>query len=421
VRRDGLAAPSSDLDRALSFELPPRVRIRVLGIAADFHMLRGEFGPARPLLEEGLERAVAVGCRYTEGRLRTELACALHALGARDEAVAHLEEAVRLLSDGEHCYGLIVALHWLGTSRLDAEQPDEALELLERALALDTEGQVDLIRAFLRVRVGVAAWMAGRSDVAKQHFEQSIADFEALEEPSGTIGSRLHLALVHAHAGDVSKCEATLRAMVEVMHRMGLYRERRRPLFEAHTVYAHARAARKRHGDESPETVEAHARAREVVDALCEEMAAETPLYARAFRLLAAAVEASAPERAAPIVVDRGGGGFVSPSGARVDLEGRPVLARVLEAIVAAAERAPGRPVERASIVEHAWAGERMSDASASSRVYVAVSTLRKLGLRDALRSVEGGYLLDLTRVRIAHRRHAHASTNEQGAGPPER
>ena len=41
------------------------------------------------------------------------------------------------------------------------------------------------------------------------------------------------------------------------------------------------------------------------------------------------------------------------------------------------------------------WPGERMHPEAASNRVYVAITTLRKLGLKPVLVRRDDGYLLD--------------------------
>jgi hypothetical protein len=41
------------------------------------------------------------------------------------------------------------------------------------------------------------------------------------------------------------------------------------------------------------------------------------------------------------------------------------------------------------------WPGERMRADAGAHRVRVAISTLRKMGLRDVLRTEEDGYRLD--------------------------
>ena len=47
------------------------------------------------------------------------------------------------------------------------------------------------------------------------------------------------------------------------------------------------------------------------------------------------------------------------------------------------------------ALIACGWPGERIVAKSGASRVYVALSTLRKLGLRDLLLSRDDGYLLD--------------------------
>jgi hypothetical protein len=41
------------------------------------------------------------------------------------------------------------------------------------------------------------------------------------------------------------------------------------------------------------------------------------------------------------------------------------------------------------------WPGERIGADAAANRVRVALTTLRKLGLRDVIKTGQGGYLLD--------------------------
>jgi hypothetical protein len=51
------------------------------------------------------------------------------------------------------------------------------------------------------------------------------------------------------------------------------------------------------------------------------------------------------------------------------------------------------------------WPGERVHAASARNRVKVAISTLRSMGLRDAIAHDGNGYLLDpALEVRVVRR-----------------
>lgn len=94
---------------------------------------------------------------------------------------------------------------------------------------------------------------------------------------------------------------------------------------------------------------------------------------------------------------------LVLPDGTHVELGSRLVLWRLVSALVALREGAPGEPLAIEAAIEAGWPGERMTGDSANNRLKVALSTLRKLGLRELLvRHESGGYLLD-PNVPISH------------------
>lgn len=96
--------------------------------------------------------------------------------------------------------------------------------------------------------------------------------------------------------------------------------------------------------------------------------------------------------------VDTDGSGFVDAGGTRVDLRRRKVLTRVLAALAAA-----DGPLDVDAICRSAWPGERLVGTSGTRRVHVAISTLRGLGLRSVIHTVESdqgtGWELRATRV----------------------
>jgi hypothetical protein len=47
------------------------------------------------------------------------------------------------------------------------------------------------------------------------------------------------------------------------------------------------------------------------------------------------------------------------------------------------------------ALLQAGWPGERVVPSAGANRVYVALTTLRKLGLRHFLLSRDDGYLLD--------------------------
>jgi hypothetical protein len=78
-----------------------------------------------------------------------------------------------------------------------------------------------------------------------------------------------------------------------------------------------------------------------------------------------------------------------------VSLERRRPLARLLDCLVAARQESPGGAIPWSDLVEAAWPGERIIAHAGVHRVRVALSTLRKLGLRDLLITTPDGYALD--------------------------
>jgi hypothetical protein len=79
--------------------------------------------------------------------------------------------------------------------------------------------------------------------------------------------------------------------------------------------------------------------------------------------------------------------------GKRVSLERRAVLRRVLEALVAA--HPVGEVLGPDAILGAGWPGEDFSYDSGRNRMYVALSSLRNLGLRDLLQRHGDGWRLD--------------------------
>ena len=88
------------------------------------------------------------------------------------------------------------------------------------------------------------------------------------------------------------------------------------------------------------------------------------------------------------------GAWFTLPDGSEVELRGRDALQRVLRALLERRKLAPGRPCSVPELLAAGWPGEELVRASGANRVYVALTTLRKLGLRDLIERKKAGYLI---------------------------
>jgi len=94
------------------------------------------------------------------------------------------------------------------------------------------------------------------------------------------------------------------------------------------------------------------------------------------------------------LTIARDASWFQPPCGPRVDITGRKPLQRILGDLATA--RLTGgcaRTIEDLLLV--GWPGEKLVKQSGSNRVYVAIATLRQLGLGELLRKDPTGYRLD--------------------------
>jgi predicted ATPase len=85
---------------------------------------------------------------------------------------------------------------------------------------------------------------------------------------------------------------------------------------------------------------------------------------------------------------------LVLPGGRRLDFTRRGPLWRILRALLDARSSRPGAGLALEALIEAGWPGERIVAAAAANRAYVAVATLRKLGLGELLVTGDDGYRL---------------------------
>lgn len=115
-----------------------------------------------------------------------------------------------------------------------------------------------------------------------------------------------------------------------------------------------------------------------------------------AYRLLVRRTLAETRAPAHALVILAEGAGFRLPGASHtVDLKTRAPLRRILLALASLRIAQPGEPLSLDGVVRAGWPGERLRGSASANRVRVALATLRKLGLRDLVLTVQGGYLLD--------------------------
>jgi hypothetical protein len=97
----------------------------------------------------------------------------------------------------------------------------------------------------------------------------------------------------------------------------------------------------------------------------------------------------------ARIRMGRDGEWLEAPDGNRYALNSRKPLRRILWTLAQARRDGRGEAVSVTQLLEAGWPGESPVAESGCNRVYVAISSLRKLGLGEALQRWDGGYRLD--------------------------
>ncbi|MFO0570379.1 MAG: protein kinase [Polyangiaceae bacterium] len=100
-------------------------------------------------------------------------------------------------------------------------------------------------------------------------------------------------------------------------------------------------------------------------------------------------------ESSQAIQVAASGRWFALPGAEPVQLQRRRALSRILRVLLERRLAAPNTALTQAELLEAGWPGEKVKHEAGALRVYNALSTLRKLGLRSVLASRDDGYLLD--------------------------
>jgi len=86
---------------------------------------------------------------------------------------------------------------------------------------------------------------------------------------------------------------------------------------------------------------------------------------------------------------------YVGLGTSTIDLRTRGSLRRIILALVDQRRRAPGSAISADAVFEAGWPDERVNPRAAAARVYTAMYTLRRMGLRGILVRRDDGYLLD--------------------------
>lgn len=198
------------------------------------------------------------------------------------------------------------------------------------------------------------------------------------------------LAALEASFGDEERALAELDVAAAQLGRLGA------PTYLALVDVLRGAPAQRRAAQGDPEA------AREVAERIqrARPWAGRSVVLRTAIRMLALRGAGRPAAATGPVwMVAPGARWFAPPGGARVSLQRRGPIRRILDALVDAQRDAPGTSFTSEALLGFGWPSERVRHDSGLLRVRVAVATLRSLGLRALLLTRDDGYLLDPTAV----------------------
>ncbi len=330
-------------------------------------------------------------------------------------ARAHLEEAVSLARSSESRRCEHVAKGWLGLVAQLEHLHESSKKQVKSQQGTPPAGSLPpgLGDASAAQQAGHAA---ARSDAARDLFETAAAALGAMGlVPAEALFTGL-LGIALRERGAPAEAFARLGAASErianggddahlalfLAHLAGLDADVGRHA-EATATLARATILAERAAEPALLAILDLVRARLDPSRAAEAIAAARALEGRSAHVRIALACASFPSiEAAPpppppddaLLVGPAGLWFRVPHGDRIILDRRRQLAKMLDHLTDERIARPGGALGWEALLAAGWPGERVLPDAAAHRVRVAVSTLRKLGLRDLLRTTEEGYLL---------------------------
>jgi predicted ATPase len=375
--------------------------------------------------EEALERAVQSAEACGDARYVAELLCARAKLAHDRGELARARELCEAAAAGAQAEGddaiEALALGLLAVVAHEEGKRDDADALSARALEIygtagDRRAHGAMLGQVARFRVE-----AGDLEDARLGFARALLFLRACDDRVTEGRVLTGLAALEALEGSIDSARAALHRATECL------RGRPRDLAVVEIARGHIELALARAAVRSGE----EARATMYLDAVRNRLTdASTPLSADARITIAGLRRAlEAHERGDPLptrssepasldaipegfpaealLVCARGRWFRAPHGASVPIDRWQALQNLVVKLAERREIAPGESLSVEDLVAAGWPGERILPKAGATRVYTALSTLRRLGLREVLVRGGKGYMLkpNVPLVRVSGRR----------------
>jgi len=367
------------------------------------HHSRGDMERALSQCAESLQCSRRAQDRVSEGRTLSRLGFMQQELGRLEAARATYEQARKVQQSTGNRFLEGVLLGYLGNlSRLE-RRDDEARTFYDRALTVLREQGERRYESVFLMDLGALHLDQRRPLEARQALEQARTGHLEIGERWGELLLSGYLATAQAMLQDVDGAQRTLARAADLLKdNPNVVVELKLRAGAAHVALARARMT----PSEAHRLIQtARHTFSEVTHQLARQASASDHLRLAA-RILGDALLFTAPPEDA-LLITPDGTAFRPPHGDWVDLSARQAPARLLACL------ADSPTVTTADVLVAAgWPGEKIQPKAALNRLRVAINTLRKLGLKDVLQSVDAGYALDsrVVLVRVAHNSNAHRS-----------
>jgi predicted ATPase len=360
---------------------------RMLGV---IERHRGALPLALEHLRAALSSVEGLEDRALEAAVLDDLGVVRHDLGELDAAGAHYRRSLALHRElGDRRYEGIARGH-LGLLAHDLGDLELAERELRAALALLRAQRDRRFEGFVLGDLANVLNERGALDEAVRCAEAAVALYGAIGDGRARRYLLATCAAAHAASGSIVHADELLeRARAATAETDPGLREGQRRVGGLISV-ARARAAITRGESERAARWLDDARA-----AAPTSVANDRFIEARIpTRLLFTALRAAESSLDA-VEVAPDGSWFRARSGAAVSLARRPSLAAILAALTDARVDRAERELSLTELFVAGWPGQRIAKSSADRRVYVALDTLRRLGLGAVIVHSGRGYSLD--------------------------
>jgi predicted ATPase len=321
---------------------------------------------ARDHFVRALAIAQSAGDTFVQARALLGEAMVLHRSFELVQAAALIERAIALQPPTAE------ALHALGSVRIDQGKHDDAKSVLARARDIALENHDRRRAASIDATLGLLAIDAGELDAARTILEASAM---RLGDLGATHARARALALLGIAEHEADRSAEAWALLSQALQQLGESDPTLSACCSAHLATLDRAAGLERRGDRANPTA-------------LEAAASDSALVRSVQRCTKHQHAAPPPEDALVVATD--GTWFRLPGGTRVPLDRRRPLARMLAAMA----RSPNQSFTSAALLAAGWPSERVIAEAGAHRVRVGIATLRKLGLRDAIKTSEDGYAL---------------------------